>query len=277
MNQDNGLASTALILGFAVYVMAMPQISQHRSPASTQQATPAPGGEARVVKVRRIFALTEQAEAAIQQGNDALAEAICHQALAVGNDSTACVLLAQIYDRHNRINEAIAAYHALFYAHDYRWSSISADPNTHFRYVLALLRGHQWPEAVNIYEKAIQVTLRVEGHPLFEQQFDSQIPDYSRLEAVAHLGLGIIRPSYAPAYKPDQLSHLKAAIGLEPRWALAQYSYGQALEKAGRIAEAQMAYAKAAKLGDGQMTGRSEEAMKQLKIRQKYSRVSSGN
>jgi tetratricopeptide (TPR) repeat protein len=223
--------------------------------------------------MRQINDLRRQGLVAMQEGHDTQAEALFHHALALDHDSEALLRLAQIYDRHDRRTEAVQAYHTLIYSNEYRWSSISTDPNTHLRCVLALLRDGQWPQAVDIYNKAMNLTLLVDGQPIFEQQFDPESPDFFRLEAVAHVGLGITSQLCGPQDKPEQLKHLKAAVGLEPRWALAQYSYGKALAEAGRSAEAQTAYATAAKLGDNQMKSKVAEASRRLTMRQKVSRL----
>ena len=213
----------------------------------------------------------------MKQGRDAQAEAFFLQAVALDHDSKAWLLLAQIYDRHNRKVEAVKAYHTLVYSDEQGWGgSISTDPNTHLRYVLALLRNRQWPEAVDVYTKTMQMTLHTDGHALFDRQFDPQLPDFLRLEAVTQLGLGITLQLDGTLNEQDQIKHLKAAVGLEPRWALAQYSYGKALQEAHRYTEAQAAYANAINLDDSEIKTKAQEAARRLKTRQKLSRISTG-
>jgi tetratricopeptide (TPR) repeat protein len=218
-------------------------------------------------KSDQIMPLIQQGKQAVVQGRYAKGETLFRQALQIQpRDAMSWLLLADVCEREGRQTEALRAYHELVYSKGWG-GSINSSPTTHFRYVLALLRDHQWPEAVEVYDKAMNITTTTDGHPMFDPRFDPQHPDREGLEAVAHLGLGITSQSFGPADTADQLNHLKTAVRMQPRWALAQYSYGRALERGRRFAEARTAYTNAAKLEDGQVTVKSEEAMRQLKRR----------
>ncbi len=242
------------------------QASKQHAPSDPRQEitiAPTPGGAERVAKIRRIQALVVEGRAEMARGRDAQAEALFRKALALDNDGMAWLSLARISERHGRQAEALKAYHALVYA-DGWGGSVNSSPNTRLRYVLALLRSHQWPEAVAVYDKAMQGTSVTNGHPMFDLRFDPQDPDRAGLEAAAHVGVGITALSSGPADAEEQRSHLAAAVRLRPEWGLAQYHYGRSLEKAGRTTQALAAYRRAAAHDHDEIGAKAQAAYQNL-------------
>ena len=220
-------------------------------------------------KQESIRPIVQNGEISLAQGRYADAEALFRKALAIfPQDAESLLLLADVCERQGKDAVAIKAYNTLVYSQGWG-SSINSSPNTHLRYVLALLRSHRWPEAVEVYDKAMHKSAKANGHPMFDLQFDPQSPDYARLESAAHLGVVLVPQGHAPTDAGEQLKHLQSAVRLQPGWGLAQYSYGQALEKAGRSAEAQGAYRKAAAWGEGEVKAKAEAASQKLGARQK--------
>jgi len=224
-------------------------------------------GHAYWQKQESIRTVGRQGEQAAANGHYAEGEILFWKALVVYPHSPESLLgLADACAGKGKQAEALKAYQALIYARGWG-SSINSDPTTSMRYVLALSRIGRWQEALDVYDKANQRTLSGTGKPIAPVSFTRGTPSWTELKAAAHLALGMRRPSYGPADLRAQLAHLETAARPQPNWAAAQFAYGQALEKAGRVKEAKSAYEKALTRADPKLKGRAEGELRKLNMR----------
>jgi tetratricopeptide (TPR) repeat protein len=199
--------------------------------------------------------------AAMAKGDYREAEAVCLKAVAADKqDAESWLLLARASERLGKTDQALKAYRALVYAKGWG-SNINSDPTTLMGYVLALSRASRWQEAAEIFDRANLQAARGLRRPLVDMQMDSRRPNRPVLKAAAHYVLGTRRPTFGPADPTEQVSHLKAAVAAQPRWALARFAYGRALAKAGRVAEAKEAYTRAAADASGDLKQRIDRAL----------------
>jgi tetratricopeptide (TPR) repeat protein len=205
---------------------------------------------------RKLIAKGEYAE-----GEKLLRSAVSH----APRDTEAMLFLADAYEHDGKAAEALHTWHTLV---DPRTGggSISSNPNTHFRYVLALVRSGNVRDAAKLYNDTLDASYQNMGNRITNFKFDPSTGDTVTLEAAAHLGLGLAYQSFAPnVFGPDdQIMHLHEAVRLKPRWLMAQYSYGRALQNAGQRTAAMACFKKAAALGDAEITVKAEAARKEL-------------
>ncbi len=222
--------------------------------------------QAEAEKQERARPLVRQGEQAAAKGRHAEAESLYRKALAIyPHDAAALLHLAGACEREGKYGEAIKAYREVVYSNATGWGgSMNSDPTTRMRYVLALLRNGNTEEAVTVYGMANRDVIRIDHKPLLEVTIDPDHPDMALLEGAAHLVLGTRSPTFGPPVAAEQLAHLKAAMSLQPRWALAQFRCGQALEKAGQPAAARTAYRKAMALADGDLKEQAKDANRRL-------------
>ena len=224
--------------------------------------------------------LIRQAKEAAAKGKYSEAEKLYRKALATykafddwSDPPSLSLSLAEVCERLGKQREAIAVYRDLVTDKPHSFNSITADPTTHMKFVLALARDHQWAEAANDYNKmmdrqarhdeestrfqrshmspedAAHYVERYVPEPLYSIRFDPEQPNFVDLQAAAHYLLGIKNPSSGG--KPgEKEAHLKAAIKFRPRWALAHYTYGELLLTTSHGQEARQQFVLAAKLTD---------------------------
>jgi tetratricopeptide (TPR) repeat protein len=203
--------------------------------------------EAFAAKWRLLEPYHKEAKAALASHKWEVAESACLKALAiVKEDPISWLTLADASEQLGKNAQALKAYQALVYSQGWS-SSINSDPTTLMRYVLALSRtGGRWDEAVAVFNKMQKNASGEGGVGKIDVEFDARRPDWTRMKAVAHYMLGTRSPHHAHADPGEQLKHLETATRLRPKWSAVQTAYGQALEKAGRTAEAKAAFRRAA-------------------------------
>jgi len=284
------LTTTVLIVGASGFAFAR----QQNTPAHNKAATiPAKNRDADgiareeitrtppdlIAAVRRenmrhrIYPLLKQADAAMKQKRYADAEQLFRKLIALDDeDGRYWLALADVCERQNKPQQALAAYRKLIYPQN--WSdNVSSDVTTRMRYVLALCGINQYTEAVQVFNAAMNAMAiedmsdagrqqvaqtrdamthdaAVSAHSLLPMRFDPNDPDKRLLQAAAHFVLGTKRPSFVEPGKGEMMKHLQAAVRLAPQWGRVYSALADALIRQGNHQAAQVAQARALALGD---------------------------
>lgn len=218
------------------------------------QARPSP---AELALSDHIGHLDDAAEAALQAGKFAEAEADARESMSVGQDSgRAQMTLSQALDAQGKTEEALAAYKMLS-------DEGVVSPGIQLPYALLLLKAGRWAQAVAAYDTALR--LRSNTDTLRDSyRFSPSEPEPRDLATAIHIALGVngdFRGHYwhqeRTAGDPT-LSDYRQALALEPNNPLAHLYYGFGLRQLGRRAEAKAAFAKATALGDDHIKAAAE-------------------
>lgn len=230
--------------------------------------------QAQIERLRRLTdPLLRQANAAMKRERYADAERLFRKLIALDEtDGRIWFALADVCERQNKPQQALAAYRQLIYPKS--WSdNVSSDVTTRMRYVLALSGSNQYAEAVQVFNEAMNATAQedmsdtlreevartrdavthdaaVSAHSLLPMRFDPNAPDKRLLQAAAHFVLGSKRPSFTVIGADEQMKHLQAAVRLAPQWGRVYSALADALIRQGDHQAAQVAQARALALGD---------------------------
>lgn len=191
--------------------------------------------------------LTQFAEKALDAGDYVAAEDNIKKAIVLAPPSNAYQILTEALYAQGKDEEALRAYKQINRPED-------GSPAVALRYAALLVRSGQWSQALAIYSRETpQFTERfgLNDH-LMETNchFTTSLPQPKELEAAINIGLGIVEFQFSSS-PPASLNNRKAltdigaALRIEPSSGLANYYYGQVLERSGHKAEAQSAYLKA--------------------------------
>ncbi len=205
------------------------------------------------------YRLDAAAAAALDAGQYAEAEDDAQQSMALGqNSGLAQEIFAAALDAEGKTQEALRAYQQMSDAGE-------VYPRTQLPYALLLLKTGHWAQAVTAYNK--QLPYLADGKLMnASSHFSPAVPQPKELETAIHIGLGLTYNYEATWGGQSQvnkaLSEHKKAVTLEPASPLANLYYGYALQRLGRKAEAQAAFAKAAKTGSADVKAAAEEEIK---------------
>jgi predicted Zn-dependent protease len=218
-------------------------------------------------QIKHVRPLIREAREEADKRRYARAESLLRQAITLDSTSAeAWLLLAEACEKQNKQTEALKAYHELVYSNEKGWgSSINSHITTRMKYILALLRSNRWPEAVAVYEMVRKGDSQTNhGRTTLDAAFDPNRREITRLQAVAHLVLGTVEPSWGPPSKAEQKKHIEEAVRLQPNMPAAQYAYAQMLVKEGNYEAAKAAYGKAATHADGELKAKAQEGYQRI-------------
>ncbi len=214
--------------------------------------------------VNRAHRESEQGQRRLYEGKLREAERLLRSALTFDpNNYIAQARLAQCLAQERRYKEAAAMFKVLYAD---RYSGIARETSTACEYALVLLKLGHWDAACEVWEQAMQDTVKVPGdlqmdalssgddaaivnyidsHPrMSEERF---IPDTLRkkeMEALCEWVIATSHPRWNPMPEGVKLAHLQAAVKANPKLPEAQLAYGEALFTARTtfLAEAQHQY-----------------------------------
>ncbi len=206
-----------------------------------------------------VYRLDQASATALDAGKYAEAEDDARQSLSIGHDSgLAQELLASALNEQGKSQEALEVYQQM--------ASLGGDHARNLLpYALLSLKAGHWAQAVTAYNKALSDLsdgnlVRANSH------FSPDVSQPKELETAIHIALGLTY-SYSDTWgKHSQVdkatSEYKKAVAMEPDSPLANLYYGRVLQRLGRKAEAQAAFAKAAKTDSVDVKAAAEEALK---------------
>ena len=192
----------------------------------------------------RSSAATAQGDAALTAGKYEHAVGLYQKALDIAWDDRALLGLAEAYERLNRQNDALRTYHQLAHPKPLHFGSIGADPTTRMRYVLLLLKNDRWSEALEEYKAALNPKNPTLSSYFLKSssEFSPERPDWARLESMAHLLLGTVRPGHKEIDREEFVTHLKRAAQLQPADPTVRLYLADGLRNADHTAEAKREY-----------------------------------
>ena len=209
-------------------------------------------------KLREMYRLDQAAAAAMDAGQYAEAEDDARQSMSLGHDpGVAQELLASALDAQGKTQEALEVYQQM--------ADVGEDkPRNMLPYALLSLKAGHWAQAVTAYNK--QLPFLADGDLIHaSSHFSPDVPQPKELETAIHIGLGLTedwrRYNSNLDFREQTLTQFQQAVALEPASPLANLYYGYALQRLGRKAEAQAAFAKAAKTGNEYVEADAEEEM----------------
>ncbi len=212
--------------------------------------------QARFATFQRSQPLLKLGRAAMGNKQYEQAQSLFLQAIKIyAEDPFSWLLLADAYERQGKYSKALEAYHTLVYS-DGWGGSVGSDPTIHMRFVLALCRSNQYPEAAAVFNETMDDSARgsipdevmvnakqiggdaalapyIEKYSLLPMRFDANDPDKRLLQAAAHYVLGTKQPSFASPGAGEQMRHLQAAIRLAPKWGQAHSALCRRVATAG--------------------------------------------
>lgn len=258
MNRMSLLAGTFCILGAACLAVAKqsgrqtPTSPQQRQATDTVRSVAGPADLAYLAQLEQrqdlLTSFLTQGKLKMEQKHYSQAENLFRKALALDNaESEAWLLLADVYERQGKLEEALPAYHRIIYG---QGGSIGSDPVTRMRYVLALVRSNRYADAVQVYDKARYDASGSDDAALFPLRFATNNPEESRLQAAAHYVMGLKHPLHCGATPKELRQHLEAAIRLAPDWSKPHAAIAKMLERSWHVQAAEVEYAKARQLGE---------------------------
>ena len=209
--------------------------------------------------------LEQAASRAIDFGAYALAESDARQSLELYPVGLCQEILAQALYGQGKVSEALQAYEPI---------ASGGQPRNSLPYAMLLLKSGQWASAVESYNKAIERLgfrestshiglgdlIRADSH------FSADgLPRKEDLEVAIHLAMGVLYNGTASWARNSQhgkaLSEYQQALKIRPEAALVNYFYGYGLLQLKQNEKAQEAFAKAAKLGAGDVKKASEQGL----------------
>ncbi len=214
---------------------------------------------AELARLNEIYRLDDAAAAALDAGQYAEAEDDARQSMSLGHDpGVAQQVLAAALDAQGKSQEALKEYQQM--------ASLGGDHARNLLpYALLSLKAGHWAQAVTAYNKALSDLsdgnlVRANSH------FSPDVSQPKELETALHIALGLTYSYSATWGRHSQVdkatSEYKKAVALEPDSPLANLYYGRVLQRLGRKAQAQAAFAKAAKTDSADVKAAAEEALK---------------
>ncbi len=210
------------------------------------------------------WALVKAGEALLQAGDFSGAEADFRTALVLWpGDVAADPGLAEALSSQGKNAKSLAIYRRLFYEYPRNMNSVAEDARNQMNYAILLCQVGQWPEAVTVYEKAAPIIPDNELL-LTESQFDPAIPMPAKLQALAHIARGLRYSGYGESTKA--LNEFEKAALIAPESGVVNYYYGYGLRyydpaSEAKAGKANAAFAKAAKLGKGEVKKAAQKAL----------------
>lgn len=134
------------------------------------------------------------------------------------------------------------------------------DTSVLMRFIILDVQAGNWNEAVQVYNKAAPEVTLGSHFPKITASFDVRFPRSQRLQAAAHVALGIAR-SKREEYE-QSVQEYAEALRLHPGSPLAHYYLGYSLRKMGRGKEAKEEFRKAANLGRGEVKAAAERELR---------------
>jgi len=173
--------------------------------------------------------------------------------------------VAEALAGQGRYGEAVHVYQALIYQDPFKWSSVVAETRVQMGYAAALGQAGRWSEAVAVYEKALPDVPQV--GPSINIHFDPRVPMPALLQSIAHIACGMQYTGNGENKAAFQA--FAKAVQAAPDSDLANFCYGygwQRLDpkdkaKALNEEQARAAFAKAAKLGKGEVKKAAQKAL----------------
>ncbi len=197
--------------------------------------------------------LKDLAQIALLSRSYSVAERLFKQSLlSWPGNFDAIVGLSDTLEKENKVAEACTYYKQVVSPAATIASSLSSDPILRLHYAILLSKNHEWDKSVSLYEDAISHIPIGGGDQLPYQKFSFEKGniDSAKLEAIAHLQIGLRDPRHKSLSKEEKLEHFKEAARLVPNLAIVQFYYGYGLEHVGKNAEAKAAYQKAVRLSE---------------------------
>lgn len=219
---------------------------EQRFPTNGMHVTE-PGDPALRDRMMKGYALVRKGKAALTENDLQRAESLFREVLALDRtNSEAWAGIAEALEKQGKTSEAIVAYRTLTNPGPKWGSTLVSDPAVLMRYAVLLIRANQWPEAVQVYEKAAGRLNDGQGAalPPLPTNFSPQMRRPADLAAMAHVGLG--RAQAKRGRSDAALAEFAQAAKLRPNSAVAQFYYGYGLKAVGRAAEAKAAFTRAA-------------------------------
>ena len=207
--------------------------------------------------------LDNAASAALDAGRCTDAEIDAREALSLGQDSGVSrqTLAASLYIQ-GKNEEALQEYQVMA-------SQGYNPPRVWLPYALLLLKSGQWAQAVAAFQQAMPMLS--DGELVrANSDFSANNPRQTELATAIHISMGLtmdggdFHGSYQ-ARAEQALSHFQQAVTLEPDSPLANYYYAYGLQRMGRTAQAQAAFAKTIKIGHGGVQVAARKALAKIK------------
>ena len=207
---------------------------------------------------KQIYDLRHAADAALDAGQYAIAEADARKAISLGwegalsEDTLATALYVQGKDQ-----DAL---------HEYEFMAKQGHTQTRelLPYALLLLKNGQYADAATVYNKALPsidygILLRANG------EFSPDAPQPVALETACHIALGLTYSAEGVALGHARhdlaLDQFAKALQLTPDSALANLYSGYSLKKLHQKAQADAAFTKAAALGNEDVRKAAKDAL----------------
>jgi len=267
------LAVTAVTLGAGCLALAKQQntFSLFRRNTTMDVTTGAAAAYAHLEALRHSDRVAQQGQTAMDQKRYQEAEKLFRKAIVVQpHNPLAWLLLAEACERQGKLEEALDAYHTIVYAPNGTGGSIGSDPVTRMRYVLALVRGNRYAEAVAVYDLAHKQAARQSEESFFPLRFDANNPDENRLQAAAHYVMGVTPPLHREAASAELRQHLEAAMRFAPDWGKPHAALAKMLDMRYKLKEAEIEYAKARQLGEHVESSKQRMARMDAEIQRKW-------
>jgi tetratricopeptide (TPR) repeat protein len=211
-----------------------------------------------IARLQKVHTLNKAAEAALDAGRYAEAEAEARQSVSIrfGSSVGQEILASSLYAQ-GKTQEALQAY------------KVMADAGGDFSrnllpYSFLLLKTGHWAEAVAAYNKQLP-DMSGEDLIIANSHFSPTKPEPRELATAIHIGLGL---AYEPAswgghsQEEKAMNEYQKALALEPDSPLANLYYARKLHRIGRKVEAQAYFEKASKFGSGDVKAAAEKEMK---------------
>ena len=227
-------------------------------------------------RANQVAQLKKQAEEQIGKGELSKAASLLQQAIRewpVGDYQEGRLLLAETYTRMGRKRDAILAFQLLIYPKN-TIGSVGQDITTPMKYVLLLLSDGNWSEAAVVYNRSTNSDIHywISGEDQIltsaKVQFDPTSPDYSGLQARAHLIVGATEPINEIGSVASRLDHLKQALRYQPRLVEAHLVSGELLAQNRRFAEARKELTRAAGQAPENLQPEIASALKRIKFQE---------
>jgi len=207
------------------------------------------------------------------------------------------VVLANIYSQAKRWDDVIRVLRPLIYPSPTNYESEGHYPTTRMLFVLAVLEKGNWSEAATVYEQSftgVQITMYGQSsleklkwlipgyqgmtHNLPPKHFSVNDPDYTGLQAQAHLILGSRNPEFVtledmPKY---MLDHLKQSLKYDPESLDAHFISGVLLDKLGKFSEARIEFQQTANRAPETLQAEIKTALNDLDAHEKKKKEQDG-
>lgn len=214
--------------------------------------------EQAVVAINSSIHLSAAGDKAAQDGSWELAVSFYQKAVSLWSGNLAANYgLAKCYHQAGDTDKEIAAYQAAIYADDTSASIFRENhPLPLFQFVLLLCQNGRTSEAIPVYNHAASLMKYVHGQPssgyllpLFGKEQGEIPPTKARLQALAHVGIGIDPLETQTTKGGGRLAHLREAARLYPDSPVVYAYLSKQLEDMHDVAGAKAALDRANALG----------------------------